>query len=126
MSTGLSVIHTTFPDRSEAERVAHLMVDAGLAVCAQVGADLVSFYRWDGRVEKDGEIAVAFKVLDDRRLGKSGIPAARRLASRFADATAEMGDVAGIATGLGWRLLARLVGPAQVETQRCAFIWAVS
>ena len=66
MSTGLSIVHTTFPDRDEAERVAHLLVDAGLAVCAQVGADLVSFYRWDGRVEKDSEVAVAFKVLDDR------------------------------------------------------------
>lgn len=66
MSTGLSIVHTTFPDRAEGERVAHLMVDAGLAVCAQVGADLVSFYRWDGRVEKDAEVAVAFKVLDER------------------------------------------------------------
>ena len=67
MSTGLTVIHSTFPDRAEAERVAQLLVDGGLAVCAQVGADLVSFYRWDGRIEKDAEVAVAFKVLDDRR-----------------------------------------------------------
>ena len=66
MSTGLTVIHSTFPDRAEAERVAQLLVDAGLAVCAQVGADLVSFYRWDGRVERDGEVAVSFKVLDER------------------------------------------------------------
>jgi periplasmic divalent cation tolerance protein len=66
LSTGLSVILSTFPDRGEAERVAELLVDAGLAVCAQVGADLVSFYRWNGKLERDSEVAVAFKVLDER------------------------------------------------------------
>jgi periplasmic divalent cation tolerance protein len=66
VSTGLSVVLSTFPDRKEAERVAELLVDAGLAVCAQVGADLVSFYRWQGRLQRDTEVAVAFKVLDER------------------------------------------------------------
>ena len=50
MSSELRVVVTTFPDRESAEKAAGLMVDAGLAVCAQVGADLVSFYRWDGTV----------------------------------------------------------------------------
>jgi len=66
MSTELQVVVTTFPDRESAEKVAGLMVDAGLAVCAQVGADLVSFYRWDGAVKRDDEVAVTFKVLQDR------------------------------------------------------------
>jgi periplasmic divalent cation tolerance protein len=66
MSTGLSVVLSTFPDREAAERVAEILVDGGLAVCAQVGADLVSFYRWQGQLEKDDEVAVSFKVLDDR------------------------------------------------------------
>lgn len=66
MSTGLSVVLSTFPDRGEAERVSELLVDAGLAVCAQVGADLVSFYRWNGKLERGTEVAVAFKVLDER------------------------------------------------------------
>jgi periplasmic divalent cation tolerance protein len=66
MSTELRVVVTTFPDRESAEKAAELMVDAGLVVCAQVGADLVSFYRWDGAVKRDDEVAVTFKVLQDR------------------------------------------------------------
>ena len=63
---GLLVLSTTFPDREQAEKVAGVLVDAGLAVCAQVGADLVSFFRWDGAVCREQEVAVLFKVLPDR------------------------------------------------------------
>ena len=66
MSSELRVVVTTFPDRETAEKTVGLMVDAGLAVCAQVGADLVSFYRWDGAVKRDEEVAVTFKVLQER------------------------------------------------------------
>ena len=66
MSSELRVVMTTFPDRESAEKTAELMVDAGLAVCAQVGTDLVSFYRWDGSVKRDEEVAVTFKVLQNR------------------------------------------------------------
>ena len=66
MSHELQIVVTTFAERGVAEKVAGLMVDAGLAVCAQVGTDLVSFYRWDGVVKRDQEVAVTFKVLNDR------------------------------------------------------------
>ena len=62
----LMILVTTLPDRPSAERIAHLMVDAGLAVCAQVGADLTSYYRWEGEIQKDSEVAVTFKILGDR------------------------------------------------------------
>ena len=62
----LRILVTTFPDREKAEEVTRLMVDAGLAVCGQVGADLVSFYRWDGEVKRDTEVSVAFKILSKR------------------------------------------------------------
>jgi len=66
MSSELWVVVTTFPERESAEKVARMMVDAGLAVCAQVGADLLSYYRWEGSVKEDTEVAVSFKVLPDR------------------------------------------------------------
>jgi periplasmic divalent cation tolerance protein len=62
----LIILTTTFPDRETAERVTGLLVDGGLAVCGQVGADLVSFYRWEGQLCRAGEVAVALKVLSDR------------------------------------------------------------
>ena len=63
---GLLVLTTTFPDREQAEQVAGLLVDAGLAVCAQVGPDLVSFFRWDGTVQREREVSVVLKVLPER------------------------------------------------------------
>jgi len=65
-TSDLRVLVTTFPDRQQAEEVTHLLVDAGLAVCGQVGADLVSYYRWEGGVKQDNEVAVTYKVLADR------------------------------------------------------------
>ena len=62
----LLVLATTFPDRGAAEAAARHLVDAGLAACAQVGADLVSFYRWQGEVKRDPEVALVLKVLPDR------------------------------------------------------------
>ena len=59
----LRYLVTSFPDRETADRAARTLVDAGLAVCAQVGADLVSHYRWHGTVKHEAEVAVTFKVL---------------------------------------------------------------
>ena len=56
--------------KAAAEKTAEMLVDAGLAVCAQVGADLVSFYRWDGAVKRDAQGGVIFKVLQDRFFGE--------------------------------------------------------
>lgn len=66
MSSDLKVVATTFPDRDSAAEVAELMVDAGLAVCAQVGAPIESYYRWDGAMKRDPEVPVTFKVLQER------------------------------------------------------------
>ena len=62
----LLVLATTFPDRDGAERVVSLLVDGGLAVCGQVGADLRSFYRWEGKLEEASEVAVTLKILPER------------------------------------------------------------
>lgn len=66
MSSEMKIVVTTFPDRASAEKTAGLIVDAGLAACAQVGAELTSFYRWEGEVKQETEVAVTFKVLQDR------------------------------------------------------------
>ncbi len=39
-TTDLRILETAFPDREQAENVTRLLVDAGLAVCGQVGGDL--------------------------------------------------------------------------------------
>ena len=62
----LMILTTTFPDRETAERVVGLLVDGGLAVCGQVGADLTSFYRWEGALCRTAEVAAVIKVLPER------------------------------------------------------------
>lgn len=66
MSSPLMIVTTTFGDTARAQEVSHQMVDHGLAVCAQVEAPMVSFYRWEGRVQQDNEVRVTFKVLPER------------------------------------------------------------
>ena len=66
MNTEIHVLVTTFPDRDQAHAAAELLVAEDLAVCAQVGADLVSFYRWRGEVQRDDEVQVTLKVRRDR------------------------------------------------------------
>ena len=62
----LMILTTTFASRDKAREVAFLMVDAGLAVCAQVGDKIESFYQWKGEVCQDDEVRVTFKILGDR------------------------------------------------------------
>ncbi len=62
----LMILTTTFADRDKAREVACLMVDAGLAVCAQVDDKIESFYQWKGEVCQDDEVRVTFKILGDR------------------------------------------------------------
>jgi periplasmic divalent cation tolerance protein len=63
---GLWVLATTLPDRAAAAAVARALVTEGLAACAQVGADLLSFYRWEGAVRGDPEVALVLKVTGAR------------------------------------------------------------
>jgi len=65
-SAALMIVTTTFDDRDKALAVSRLMVDAGLAVCSQVGEGMESFYRWEGEVVQSTEFRVTFKVLGDR------------------------------------------------------------
>jgi periplasmic divalent cation tolerance protein len=60
------ILTTTFASRDKALEVARLMVDAGLAICAQVGDSLDSFYHWKGEICHDTEVRVTFKILGDR------------------------------------------------------------
>jgi len=62
----LVIVATTFPDRESAAQIARLLVEGGLAACAQVGADLTAFYRWDGDIQCEDEVGVHFKVLGER------------------------------------------------------------
>jgi len=66
MNREIHVLVSTFPDRDRARAAARRLVEEDLAACAQVGADLVTFYRWQGKVQEDDEVALTLKVRRDR------------------------------------------------------------
>jgi periplasmic divalent cation tolerance protein len=57
---------TTVEKREDADRLARQAVEQNLAVCVQVDGRIVSFYRWQGKVECSEEFRLSFKCLDER------------------------------------------------------------
>nr|WP_246352404.1 divalent-cation tolerance protein CutA [Sphingomonas xinjiangensis] len=56
------MVHATFANREEAERIASDMVVERLAACANILAPCVSLYRWEGEIERAQEVPVLFKT----------------------------------------------------------------
>ena len=61
MSEVLLVL-TNLPDRAAAERIADSLVTQRLAACVNVLAGCTSVYRWQGRVERAGEVPLLIKT----------------------------------------------------------------
>lgn len=63
------VVLMTAGSREEAERIAESLVTEWLAACVNVIPNVVSFYRWEGKVQQDQEVLLIAKsrkdVLDD-------------------------------------------------------------
>ncbi|ASX57249.1 divalent-cation tolerance protein CutA [Bordetella pertussis] len=50
------------PDMLLAKRMAHVLVEDGLAACVNLGAPVLSVYRWKGEVEGADEIPLWIKT----------------------------------------------------------------
>jgi uncharacterized protein involved in tolerance to divalent cations len=61
-ATAYVEVHVTTPDASTATRLAHLLVEDGLAACVQVLPGVTSVYRWQGRVETAQEHLLLVKT----------------------------------------------------------------
>ena len=59
----MNIAWTTTETREQAEKLARLAVEKGLAACVQIEGPITSFYRWEGAVEKAGEFRLTLKVL---------------------------------------------------------------
>jgi periplasmic divalent cation tolerance protein len=60
--TAIAVV-TTIGSKKEARRMAHALVDANLAACAQI-SKIDSVYAWKGKVESGKEYRVLFKTVE--------------------------------------------------------------
>lgn len=58
------LVLTTLPDEDTARRIAHDMMERGLAACVSIGAPVRSIYRWQGVIEEALEIPLTLKTAD--------------------------------------------------------------
>lgn len=55
----------TAPDAATAETIATALVEERLVACVNVQAGITSYYRWEGKVEKDEEHLLIIKTRRD-------------------------------------------------------------
>lgn len=55
------LVLTTVATRADAERLARSMVEQRLAACAQISV-IDSVYRWQGALQREGELRLLFKT----------------------------------------------------------------
>lgn len=58
----IALIHTSFADAAEAERIASAMIAERLAACVNIHPPCRSIYRWQGEVERAHEVPATFKT----------------------------------------------------------------
>lgn len=58
----IAIVHVTFADAEEAERIGRRMVEERLAACVNLLGPCTSVYRWHGQVETATEHRVLFKT----------------------------------------------------------------
>ncbi len=65
MATDVRTILLTAPDMDVAERVGRALVEERLAACANVVPGVVSFFRWEGDVQREAEVLVIVKTTEE-------------------------------------------------------------
>lgn len=58
----IALVHATFANAKEAERIGADMVEARLAACVNLLGACTSIYRWHGAVERGEEYRALFKT----------------------------------------------------------------
>jgi len=55
-------VYVTCPDEATAERIALHLVNERLIACANLVPGVQSFYRWEGRVQREREVVMFLKT----------------------------------------------------------------
>ncbi len=62
MTADFIQIHVTAAEKSDADRIASLVVEKRLAACAQVSGPITSIYWWKGKIETTQEYRLTLKT----------------------------------------------------------------
>jgi periplasmic divalent cation tolerance protein len=55
-------VYTTYPSIVEAETAGRSLVERGLAACVNILPGMISYYRWEGKVERGEEVVMLIKT----------------------------------------------------------------
>ena len=55
----------TVPNLEEAKKIAYSLVESKLAACVNLIPNIVSIYRWKGKIEEDNEYLLLIKTIED-------------------------------------------------------------
>lgn len=61
MSDAVILVFSNTPDLLVAKRIAHVLLEEGLAACVNLGAPMLSMYRWQGAIDGADEIPMLIK-----------------------------------------------------------------
>ena len=64
--TDVRSIYVTAADAAQAEALAEALLERRLVACANLLPRMRSLYRWQGRLERDDEVAMILKTTADR------------------------------------------------------------
>jgi periplasmic divalent cation tolerance protein len=62
MNTDIVLVYTTFPTLASAEEAGRAVVEARLAACVNILPGMVSWYEWQGRLERGEEVVMIVKT----------------------------------------------------------------
>lgn len=65
-STRARTVYVTAADEAQASALASTLLERHLIACANLLPGMRSLYRWQGRVEEDGEVAILLKTSVER------------------------------------------------------------
>jgi periplasmic divalent cation tolerance protein len=63
LSDEVILVLTTTAEKSDAQRLAQILIEARLAACTQISGPLESSYRWNSRIETAREWQLSVKTL---------------------------------------------------------------
>jgi periplasmic divalent cation tolerance protein len=64
MKEKMIVVLSTCPDEATAARLARCLIDEELAACVSRVPGVRSTYRWEGRIQEDGEVLLVIKTIE--------------------------------------------------------------
>jgi periplasmic divalent cation tolerance protein len=58
------IIYSTIDDVKQAQKIANILVEEKLVACVNIIPNIISIYRWKGKIENDNECIIIAKTTD--------------------------------------------------------------